>query len=83
MNNKYSREVCIKTLVATEGYECTIEAQASWTDNGERLEAKAVRQVDLYKAQSVKGTTVEEFIEATKRDALRELVTQLNVYKVL
>lgn len=80
----YSHNVGVTVSVETNGYECVITASGSWLQSGEVVEAKSVREIDLYKAQHVsKGVSVEEFIEATKRDALRELVTQLNLHKVL
>lgn len=78
-----SQMVQVSVVVETKGYEMTITAEAGWPVAGEMAVAKAVRVIDTYKAKSVKGVTVEEFIEATKRDALRELVTNLNLYKVI
>ncbi|QHJ80733.1 MAG: hypothetical protein [Bacteriophage sp.] len=84
MKNQESTQVTIKTAVTHEGYECTIVATASWvTAEGEEAQATSARQIDTYKAQSVKGLSVEDAIESTKRDALRELVTQLNLHGVL
>ncbi|QHJ81829.1 MAG: hypothetical protein [Caudoviricetes sp.] len=46
--------------------------------------AESTREIDLAKADELsKSVSLEQFIEATKRDALRELVTQLNLHKVL
>lgn len=82
--NVYSRDVTIHTCVETKGYYCVITAKAVWLVHDEQVSAKSVREIDLYKAQEIKqAVSVEEFIEATKRDALRELVTQLNLHKVL
>lgn len=79
----YSQAVSIQVLVETEGYQSTITAKANWLAGDEPMVAKSVREIDLYKAKHVNGVSVEEFVEATKRDALRELVTQLNLHKVL
>ncbi|QGH45113.1 hypothetical protein [Ralstonia phage Reminis] len=79
-----SNKVTITVTTENDGYKCTVKAKANWfTNDGMELEAESGRVIDTYKAMSIKGTTVSEFIESTKRDALRELVTNLNIYQVL
>lgn len=79
-----SKQVTIVVSTETKGYECEVVAKATWTDaSGETFEARSGRSIDLYKAEHINGVSVKEFIEATKRDALRELVTNLNIYEVL
>lgn len=84
MKNQESTQVTIKTAVTHEGYECTILATAVWLNaEGEEVNATSARQIDTFKAKYNKGISVESAIESTKRDALRELVTQLNLHGVL
>lgn len=79
-----SNKVAIVVTTENEGYKCTIKVKATWeTHDGVTLEAESGRVIDTYKAQNMKAVSLSEFIEATKRDALRELVTNLNLYQVL
>lgn len=81
-----SAEVTIKVSAQLDSDNLiTITAQASWfVDEGGANQAESVRVIDMKQASRFsKAVTVEQFIEATKRDALRELVTQLNIHGVL
>lgn len=62
-----------------------IKASAEFLTNDKGWStAESTREIDLAKADELsKSVSLEQFIEATKRDALRELVTQLNLHGVL
>lgn len=84
MSNKtISKTVSVNTIVEHDGYKCTVTAKALWFVQGEQAEANSVREIDTYIAGQRKDVSLPQFIEATKRDALRELVTQLNLHEVL
>lgn len=81
-------EVIISTTVTTEGGVIKVAAHGSWADtaNGEGSvcrSAQSIRELDTIAASTQVGVTKQELVEATKRDALRELVTMLNVHGVL
>ena len=81
-----SVEVTIKVSTQLDSDNLmAITAQARWfVDGGNLTQAESVRGIDMVQASKFsKAVTVEQFIEATKRDALRELVTQLNIHGVL
>lgn len=81
-----SVEVTIKVSAQLDSDNLiTITAQARWfVDEGDANQAESVRVIDMVQASKFsKAVIVEQFIEATKRDALRELVTQLNIHGVL
>lgn len=63
----------------------TITASGCWPNSDGGFDsAEACRVIDIEHASKFsKAVSVEQFVEATKRDALRELVTQLNIHGVL
>lgn len=78
-----SANVTLNISTLDEGYERTITAYASFPSGDGLAEATVVKSFDLYKAEQLKGVSVEDATEALKREALRELVTQLNLHGVL
>jgi len=81
-----SEEVIIKvSTVLDSGKAMKITAEARWfVDEDNTTQATSTRVIDIEQASKFsKAVSVEQFVEATKRDALRELVTQLNIHGVL
>lgn len=78
-----SADVVIRTEVLVDGYHTAVIAYASFQHEGETKLATVSKSFDSFKARELKGVTVEDATEALKREALRELVTQLNLHGVL
>lgn len=75
--------VKISTRVKEDGYSVRIVADAAFTDDqGIERHATSVREFSSYVSVS-NAVSKEDAINAFKRDALRELVTQLNLHGVL
>lgn len=85
IGGKFSYQVAIHTVVKQEGGLMRVTAHAEWWDDSikESRSAQSVRELDIIALATQSGVSSEEFIEATKRDALRELVTMLNLHGVL
>lgn len=83
MEGSKSVKVVLQVTVADEGYCRNITAVAVWGEGVDKSQAVVSREFDLYKAEHLKGVTVEDATEALKREALRELVTQLNLHGIL
>lgn len=81
MGNK----VTIHTTVEQVNGVIKVTACGNWEEGvaGEAYHSQSVRELDVIAATTQAGVTRDELIEATKRDALRELVTMLNVHGVL
>lgn len=81
MIGELSQEVVITTSVeSTDDGIQVIEASALFMLNGEQCNAKSTRTIDTAGHDE---TAVSQFIAACKRDALRDLVTQLQLHEVL
>lgn len=78
-----SQPVLIQTEVIDEGYERIVVASAEFMHEDETKKATVAKSFDSFKARELKGVTVEDATEALKREALRELVTNLNLHGVL
>lgn len=78
-----SQPVLIQTEVIDEGYERIVVVSAEFMNDSEVSKATVTKSFDSFKARELKGVTVEDATEALKREALRELVTQLNLHGVL
>ncbi len=83
MEGSQSVIASIQVTVADDGYCRNITAIAVWGEGEAMSQATVSREFDAYKAENLKGVTVEDATEALKREALRELVTQLNLHGVL
>lgn len=78
-----SNKVEVHTTVEQVNGVIKVTACGNWVNDGEVYHSQSVRELDIVAASTQSGVSSEEFIEATKRDALRELVTMLNVHGVL
>ena len=78
-------KVTIHTTESVDEGVIKVVAHAEWVDDksSEVVKAASTRELDIVVASTQVGVTEQEFVEATKRDALRELVTMLNVHGVL
>lgn len=74
--------VLIQTEVVEEGYNVTVIATAEFMNGEEVVNARSVREFSSY-VSVANSVSKEDAIGAFKRDALRELVTQLNLHGVL
>lgn len=82
--NSSSHNVTINITVSDDGYKCTINAFATWPlGNGDNAQACVGREFDSYKVANTSSLEMKQVTDAAKRDALRELVTQLNLHGVL
>lgn len=77
-----SLPVLIQTEVVEDGYNVTITATAEFMNGAEVVNARSVREFSSY-VSVANSVSKEDAIAAFKRDALRELVTQLNLHGVL
>lgn len=77
-----SENVTISTRVTEDGYNVKIVAEGVFVRDGKEIHATAVREFSSY-VSVANSVSKEDAIGAFKRDALRELVTQLNLHEVL
>lgn len=77
--NSNTAEIYTKVEETDDGI-VVVAAVAEWWVHDEKMQAEATRTLDTTGHDEL---TIKQVIDASKRDALRELVTQLQLHEVL